>query len=72
MRRLQVKQVMHTGFYTILLSAVIFFLTGCSNTGSGLDNYPYEPDTPAPAAHERGETEGSQRKSEGSRIWHQE
>ena len=52
MRRLQVKQVMHAGFYTILLSAVIFFLTGCSNTGSGLDNYPYEPDTPAPAAHE--------------------
>ncbi len=36
----------------LLILAALFILAGCSNPGSGLDNYPYEPDTPAPASHE--------------------
>ena len=31
---------------------MLFLLEGCANPVSGQDNYPYEPDTPAPSAHE--------------------
>ncbi len=34
----------------LLLAALL--CVGCSRTGSRPDNYPYEPDTPAPAAHD--------------------
>lgn len=35
-----------------LLFAAVLFLDGCAGGNEMLDNYPYEPDTPAPAAHE--------------------
>ena len=37
----------------LLLSAALLFCGGCGTAGEPeLDNYPYEPDTPAPAAHD--------------------
>ena len=37
-----------------IITVFILMLTGCSGgpVGETLDNYPYEPDTPAPSAHE--------------------
>ena len=34
------------------LTAFVFLCCGCGVSGSRLDNAPYEPDTPVPAAHE--------------------
>lgn len=36
----------------LLLLAALLLCTGCSQIGSKPDNYPYEPDTPPPEAHE--------------------
>ena len=34
-----------------LIGGVVFYLNRASGPGSQLDNYPYEPDTPAPDPH---------------------
>lgn len=39
-------------FLPALLTAFLIAICGCSADGSRPDNYPYEPDTPEPAAHE--------------------
>lgn len=51
MQRFQVKHKLSPVSCTVLLFAALFLLTGCSRPVSGPDNYPYEPDAPAPAAH---------------------
>ena len=47
---------MKTKFYLMLSAALMLLCVGCAQSSQGnneiLDNYPYEPDTPAPAAHE--------------------
>ena len=35
-----------------LIAGVVFYLNRASGPGNQLDNYPYEPDTPAPDPHE--------------------
>lgn len=36
----------------LLLLAALLLCAGCAQTGANPENYPYEPDTPPPAAHE--------------------
>ena len=54
--RFQVKRVKEPGLMRkwigVFLLAILFLLAGCSKPLSETDNYPYEPDTPLPDAHE--------------------
>ena len=44
------KRILRTG--SLLVCAMQLLCSGCGVTGSNPGNMPYEPDTPAPAAHE--------------------